>query len=283
MKTIVSTLLLNPATALTLACAEVLLRASDRSWSWFLNPWGWDALRWFGAYACMRAAFFIAVDLLARAAIPRLPRLPSRKGGAPPPSDWQGLDVAFLALNSVVEFVFAQHLARRFGGGPLTTWRTLTALNGPFALWALFVADDLLYAPFHRLLHLKVAYRHVHRHHHKTTTPSRGYLDAANEHPVEMVGALALHWVALCALSNTVGVHLHAAAAHLVLKALGACFNHMEYDLRFSVLGIEYSAEAHEAHHRRSSVNYAQYVMGVDRLMGTRARDVGRTGASSDK
>ena len=60
-----------------------------------------------------------------------------------------------------------------------------------------------------------------------------------------------------------------AVGAHFGFKALGACFNHTGYDLRFSFLGIDYSVRAHEMHHRKPQSNYAQYVMFWDRLMGT--------------
>ena len=48
----------------------------------------------------------------------------------------------------------------------------------------LLVVDDMLYAPLHRAMHLQAVYRWVHKHHHRNTFPARGYIDAANEHPV---------------------------------------------------------------------------------------------------
>ena len=65
------------------------------------------------------------------------------------------------------------------------------------------------------------------------------------------------------------GLHASAVVLHIALKALGACFNHTGFDLRFQFLGIDYSVGAHEMHHRRPNTNYAQYVMFWDRLMGT--------------
>jgi hypothetical protein len=94
-------------------------------------------------------------------------------------------------------------------------------------------------------------------------------IDAANEHPVEQVAALTLHWVALHIVAHTAGLHVAAVAGHFACKALGACFNHTGYDVQLSFAGVDYSVRAHEMHHRQPNTNFAQYVMGWDRLMGT--------------
>ncbi len=57
--------------------------------------------------------------------------------------------------------------------------------------------------------------------------------------------------------------------AHFAFKSLFACFNHTGYDVAIGFLGIDYSARAHETHHRMTHTNFAQYVMFWDRLMGT--------------
>ena len=35
------------------------------------------------------------------------------------------------------------------------------------------------------------------------------------------------------------------------------------------ILGLNYSVKAHEMHHRKFTTNYAQYWMGIDKLMRT--------------
>merc|ERR1712146_258011 len=127
----------------------------------------------------------------------------------------------------------------------------------------------MLYAPLHRLMHHHRVYKWVHKHHHRNTFPARGYIDAANEHPVEQIAALTLHWIAVHVVASTSGLHVVAVGAHFGFKALGACFNHTGFDLRFNFLGIDYSVRSHETHHRKPNTNYAQYVMFWDRLMGT--------------
>jgi len=151
----------------------------------------------------------------------------------------------------------------------IAAYAAVSLLNVPAALWLILVVDDMLYAPTHRFMHWPPVYRYVHKHHHRNTFPARGYIDGANEHPVEQMTALTLHWIALHVVAHTVGLHIIAVGLHLGVKALGACFNHTGYDLQFSVLGIDYSVRAHEMHHRKPNTNFAQYVMFWDRCMGT--------------
>merc|ERR1719327_2434938 len=149
--------------------------------------------------------------------------------------------------------------------------RTLGGLgifNTLGAFWLLLVVDSM-YAPLHRFMHLPSVYRFVHKHHHRNTFPARGYIDAANEPPVEQIAALTLHWIAVHVVARTSGLHVAAVGAHFGFKALGACFNHTGFDLQFNFLGINYSVRAHETHHRKPNQNFAQYVMFWDRLMGT--------------
>ena len=66
----------------------------------------------------------------------------------------------------------------------------------------------------------------------RRTFPARGYIDAANEHPVEQIVALSLHWTAVHIVALSAGLHVAAVGAHFGFKALGACFNHTGYDLQ---------------------------------------------------
>lgn len=47
-------------------------------------------------------------------------------------------------------------------------------------------------------------------------------------------------------------------------------------------MGLNYSVKAHELHHRKFTTNYAQYWMGIDKLMGTfSAYDAATTSSSA--
>mmetsp|Transcript_28979 Transcript_28979/g.62336 ORF Transcript_28979/g.62336 Transcript_28979/m.62336 type:complete len:332 (-) Transcript_28979:85-1080(-) len=268
----VRTLVLNPASALATSVACLLMHLTHTSPAMLFNPWGLGVGLWLGAYAAVRIALLGFVDGSVWLIGPLLPPLPSRTGPKPV---FQhriiSLDVSYLAINSVIEFVFTQQLAMLLWHSPLLirTPSALGLLNGPAALWLLLVVDDALYAPLHRLMHHPAVYRHVHKHHHRNTFPARGYIDGANEHPVEQLSALCLHWLAMHIVAASVGLHVAAVGLHLGFKALGACFNHTGYDLQLCFLGIDYSVRAHEMHHRKPNTNFAQYVMFWDRLMGT--------------
>ena len=296
----VETLILNPASLLAGAVLCAVMHITQTSAAMLFNPWGLSTLYWIAAYAAVRIALLGFVDGLVWALAPLLPPLPSRTG---PKAVYQhtigtkrivtrarkraraadiafsrrllflagSLDITYLVINSTIEFVFTQQMAWLLWHSPLIVRApaAVSLLNVPAALWLILVVDDMLYAPTHRFMHWPPVYRYVHKHHHRNTFPARGYIDGANEHPVEQMTALTLHWIALHVVAHTVGLHIIAVGLHLGVKALGACFNHTGYDLQFSVLGIDYSVRAHEMHHRKPNTNFAQYVMFWDRCMGT--------------
>merc|ERR1719171_1618910 len=240
--------------------------------AWLANPWEVSPLLWLVGYALVRLALLGVVDGLVWVVGPWLPPLPSRTGPKPVfQHSINLLDVVYLVINSVIEFIFAQQIAHLLWHAPFIVRAPggLGVLNSVAAFWLLLVVDDSMYAPLHRFMHLPSVYRYVHKHHHRNTFPARGYIDAANEHPVEQIAALTLHWLAIHFVAHTVGLHVVAVGAHFGFKALGACFNHTGYDLQFSFFGIDYSVRAHETHHRKPQTNFAQYVMFWDRLMGT--------------
>jgi sterol desaturase/sphingolipid hydroxylase (fatty acid hydroxylase superfamily) len=236
------------------------------------NPFELSGAHWLGCYVVMRIVLFIFIDGFPMWVIgPRLQPLPSRHR----PVFQHKLkrdDFLYLFINSFIEYIFLLQLVRHCYYSPnvvRTGWPGLA--NGPLAVYLLLVFDDMLYAPTHKLMHWKAIYKYVHKHHHRNTYPKRGYIDGANEHPLEQITALCLHWAALRMTEATAGVHVAAVLAHVGLKAMGAVFNHTGFDLQFKFLGIEYSVRAHETHHRRPNTNFAQYVMFWDKLMGTYA------------
>lgn len=269
---VLRTLIINPCSILTGLITHALLRYRQIAWLQLLNPWELPITWWIAGYVAIRIALLGFVDGLCWRLAPRLKQLPSRVGPKPVYQHKINLtDVAYLILNSVIEFIFAQQVGHLLMESPLIIRdvRSLGILNSVVAVWMLLVADDMLYAPLHRFMHHQSVYKWVHKHHHRNTFPARGYIDAANEHPVEQVVAMTLHWMAIHIVAVTTGVHVVAVAAHFGLKALGACFNHTGFDVQFRVLGLEYSVRAHEMHHRKPNTNFAQYVMFWDQLMGT--------------
>lgn len=140
----------------------------------------------------------------------------------------------------------------------------MTLSNTIIALGIMFVSMDILYAPLHHMLHLPSFYPLVHKHHHRQHFPTRGYLDAGNEHPIEHMIGVMCTWFAVCtaemllptigmwfvrvkdngfnALSEggevwTQGGGVHAATVILFFQfhAALACLNHSPYNVNFSL------------------------------------------------
>jgi len=237
-----------------------------------VNPWELGAAAWFGCYLAMRFVTSVGLEGFVSLLCRLLPKMPSRTGPTPPYQHAVGArDVTYLFINSFIEFVFASNIAFFAWHSPLVgrAPECLGLLNSFGGVWMLLVCDDMLYAPMHRLMHWPPVYKYVHKHHHRNIFPTRGYVDGANEHPVEQICSMLLHWSAMRIVAATTGLHAAAVVGHLALKAMGAVFNHTGADLQLRFLGIDYSVRAHEMHHRKPNANFAQYVMFWDRLMGT--------------
>ena len=172
------------------------------------------------------------------------------------------IDYMYLAINSWVEFVFAMQLCCFVAGAapaPGIAWRIADVgwLNTAPALWLLFAVDDALYAPCHRLMHWKLFYPYVHKHHHRQTLPRRGYLDAGNEHPAEQLIGLGALWLTLHIVARTAGLHVGTIVVHFLCYATLAVLNHTDRDVHFGLLGFDYSVGTHEMHHRHPNCNMA--------------------------
>ena len=176
------TIVLNPASALVVVIAAVLMRRSQMSLAALLNPWEMSLLMWLAGYAAVRVALLGFVDGVVWFLAPRLPPLPSRVGPKPVyQHQINAMDVTYLLINSTIEYVFAQQIGHLLWHAPFIVRapELLGLLNGPLAFWLLLVVDDMLYAPLHRFMHLQSIYKYVHKHHHRNTYPARGYIDAA--------------------------------------------------------------------------------------------------------
>lgn len=168
-------------------------------------------------------------------------------------------DRACLHLNSLVEHLFLTWLSARALVMPVWIGLARTGLG----LMCLLVLDDFLYATFHYALHRPAIYRHIHARHHKIQRPTEGYVHAAMEHPLEMMGALGIHAGCVVLLES---LHLACAAGvalHLLFKAVTAVVNHIDAPLGLSI--------AHKLHHERRTVNFAQHVFLFDRIFQTYA------------
>ena len=264
-------ILLDAATAIS-----VLVYLSHANPS-YLDPWGLrNAKYWALGYALIRFGVFfydhLVVYLVEGVFGGKL--LPTRVPGAPSVR-FVSLDarsLVYLFLNSINEYAFVMRLTRYLwlgGRGGRMSWELsgLNLWNTLIALGIMFVSMDALYAPLHHIMHLPSFYPLVHKHHHRQHYPTRGYLDAGNEHPIEHAIGVLCTWFAVCvseALLPTCGMWLRRTRASVVdgspwmvgiddggisgggvhaltvvlffqFHAALACMNHSPYDVRFSL------------------------------------------------
>uniref|UniRef100_A0A7S4DZG1 Fatty acid hydroxylase domain-containing protein n=1 Tax=Lotharella globosa TaxID=91324 RepID=A0A7S4DZG1_9EUKA len=236
-----------------------------------LNPLELSPLMWVGGYVAKTAALAIwdlAVGFIVKSSgAPKLPTTDKLKGLP----ELQQLDYIYLAVNSVIEYIFMLGIMSYAWTSPDVGRRVedLGLLNTLVALWVIFVVDDFFYTPCHLLMHTKALYKYVHKHHHRQNLPTRGYPDAGNEHPIEQVIGMSCVWGALLVTSKLIGLHAATVLIYFGLYAALAMLNHMRYDVTFNALGFTYSVRCHEMHHRFPRCNYAQYFMLWDKLLGT--------------
>jgi len=169
-------------------------------------------------------------------------------------------DVLFIFINQFVETLFLREvnlIASEVGAAtnffpPPFSYIALPIYSVAAALLLLF-ADDFLYEKLHALLHRdRYLYKFVHGHHHKATRPTRGYVDAINENPLEMIAALVLNLFAIRILEPLLTVA--SIGLFLLLKAIFAIINHL--DRGFSI--AFYSSERHSIHHSIRNAYFGQ-------------------------
>ena len=170
---------------------------------------------------------------------------------------FKSTDTVCLSINMIVETLFTYWIYQFTCGMRLIS--KLSCLN----VALLFIFDDLLYAPYHHILHTRRFFKWIHFRHHRITHPHKSYIHASMEHPFEMLGALLLHASVIYIFYPI--LDRFSVICHLFLKALGACLNHSGKDVNCLV----YETKLHHIHHMQRTCNYAQYVFIYDRLIGT--------------
>lgn len=242
------------------------------------NPWQLNAWQWMAGAAGIRAAisFYDHLVIFLIDSVFKSRLLPTRTTGKP--VRYVTLDtksLVFLSINAVHEWVFVQRFCYYIWHSPNVSleWKDIGFLNTVGALWVMFVVLDICYAPCHHVLHLPAMYPLIHKHHHRQHFPTRGYLDAGNEHPIEHVLGVMCTWGAsLAAVHGPTGVHGVTLFLFFNIHAALAMLNHSPYDVSFDLIPggiLQYQVAYHEMHHRKFTVNYAQYCMWYDFAMKT--------------
>jgi sterol desaturase/sphingolipid hydroxylase (fatty acid hydroxylase superfamily) len=241
------------------------------------NPWNLSGWQWILGGVLIRAAIAF-YDHLVVFVVDRLCQnnlLPTRTTGKP--VRYVSLDqksMIFLSLNAVHEWLFVQRLCHYIWHSPDVPLELeeIGIINTLGALLVMFIVLDICYAPCHHILHMPFLYPLIHKHHHRQHFPTRGYLDAGNEHPIEhVVGVLSTWGAVLAAVHGPTGAHGVTLFLFFNIHAALAMLNHSPYNVQFTVIPgmMHYSVANHEMHHRKFTINYAQYCVWYDHAMKT--------------
>lgn len=251
---------------------------------YLFNPWHLETWQWCLGAILIRVAitFYDHLVIFLIDSILKNELLPTRTTGKP--VRYVALDrqsLIFLTINALHEWIFVQRLCHFIWHCPKVPLdvQEIGLVNTVGALMVMFVVLDLVYAPQHHILHMPFLYPLIHKHHHRQHFPTRGYLDAGNEHPIEHVVGVMSTWAAvLSVVHGPTGAHGVTIFLFFNIHAAMAMLNHSPYNVKFSLLGLgEYSVANHEMHHRKFTVNYAQYCCWYDHLMNTYADYEGPT------
>jgi len=183
----------------------------------------------------------------------------------------EAVDLTYLALNTMVEFIGMNHIASVILGQHITyPLSEFTVWNGPVAFFVVMSVNDVIYYPFHWFFHKPIAYPYVHKQHHRQFMPFRGYADAANQHPVEQSYGFSIFIVAMRITSATVGVSASAVWCCFLSWALFNVANHMAFDslLHLPLLYPAFPRD-HQMHHRFPRCNYSTLSTFMDRYFGS--------------
>jgi len=181
------------------------------------------------------------------------------------------VDLCYLALNTMVEFIGMNHVVAFLACGPVETrLRSFSIVNGPVAFVVVMCLNDIIYYPFHLVAHKRGLYPYCHKQHHRQFVPFRGYADAANQHPLEQMYGFFIFISSMHLTSRFLGLHASAAWCCFLGWAVLNIANHLAFDSTIH-LPLPYPAlpRDHQMHHRFPQCNYSTLTSFCDRLLGT--------------
>ena len=170
------------------------------------------------------------------------------------PKNINSKDYMYLGINSISETIFIIKILNLI----LHKSIICTSIYKPFvSFYLLFYLDDIGYILLHRILH---KFYWLHFHHHKIKIPTRGYIDAGNENPIEMALALIYNYYIIILFNNLIDIPSISIIMHVFAKAIGSCINHLNKDVRINLgFGVVFDSAFHQKHHIHNNCNYAQF------------------------
>lgn len=139
----------------------------------------------------------------------------------------------------------------------------------PFSVVLALIIHDAYFYWTHRLLHSRILYRHVHRTHHLSTSPSPWAAYAF--HPVEAV----IQSLIVPLMVLVVPIHPAPLAVFLLIQIVRNVLGHSGFEMfpswfmKSPVLRLFQSNTEHDLHHRFTHGNYGLYFTWWDRMLGT--------------
>mmetsp|Transcript_2012 Transcript_2012/g.5935 ORF Transcript_2012/g.5935 Transcript_2012/m.5935 type:complete len:250 (-) Transcript_2012:241-990(-) len=203
--------------------------------------------------------------------------LQNKKNSAPIPvrgkhlDQFASMDYIYMLFNRLTTPIFTLHALQYLWHSPdiLRQAEDATLTSTVLAMVSLFVAYDSTYCLFHRSLHHRSIYRHIHKHHHRQMAPSRGSADAINVHPFEYLPGEYNHLLAIWVVSKLMPLHAGAAMVFIVTGGILASLNHTRLDIKFPFFSSIYQVKYHDIHHWDPSVNFGQYTMLWDHVFSS--------------
>ena len=175
----------------------------------------------------------------------------------------------YITFSKLMVPIFIYHLFRFAWFSTAVEWENCTILNTLLPLPILFILYDMMYQPFHRLLHWPPLYPYIHKHHHKQMVPTRGNDDAINVHPIEFISGEYLHIISIMLYCKYFGaIFIGAIVAFMLIGGTIATLNHTRFNILIpGLIGVAY----HDIHHSVApfEINFSQYSMIWDRIYGT--------------
>lgn len=215
----------------------------------FINPFQLSSLQWLGTYIINRFGLW-NIDFVTKN-ITKNKNILFNKHIT---SELTVKDKLYLFCNSITETIFLHKICYIVSSKHIID---LNILKTIICFYILFYLDDIGYIILHKLMHYFYTF---HQHHHIMKIPYRGYIDAGNENPIEMILALINHYYMIYYLNKFINVPTISIFSHLFVKAIGSCINHINRDIKINIgLGVVISSEFHQIHHLYNIHNYSQF------------------------
>lgn len=130
-------------------------------------------------------------------------------------------------------------------------------------LWELFAAvalEMVLEYYWHRLMHLRFVYRHLHKFHHYYKSPEP--FDDMYIHPLEAFGYYCILYMSPFVMN----IHMYAFIAYMMVMGIFGIMDHS--GIQFEIPWLYKSAD-HDCHHLKTEINYGFPFPYIDMIHGT--------------